>query len=90
MWIKDLVWDETNLDHIAYHNVEQHEVEEALGGDAWFKKRGRDRYYAYSQTDSGRYLFIVLDREYDDCFYVVTARDMDDREKRFYRKVRKG
>lgn len=90
MRIRNLIWDEVNLEHIAEHNVEQYEVEEAVWGDAWFeRRRGKQRYHVYSQTNGGRYLFIVLDREIGDDFYVVTARDMDDGEKKYYRKVKR-
>jgi uncharacterized DUF497 family protein len=86
--VEDLIWDDHSIEHIAYHHVEQYEVEEAVWGAAWFKKGpGRRKYYAYGQTKEGRYLFVVLDREYNDYFYVVTARDMDDSEKRLYRKA---
>lgn len=89
MWIRGLIWDDYNVEHIAYHQVESGEVEEAVWGDAWFKRGpGRKRYYAYSRTEEGRYLFIVLDREYDERFYVVTARDMDEDEKRLYQRGR--
>ena len=47
---------------------------------------------ATTSTDKpsgGRYLFIVLDREYKDVFYVVMARDMTDREKGYYRTRRR-
>ncbi|OIO88824.1 MAG: hypothetical protein AUK03_15565 [Anaerolineae bacterium CG2_30_64_16] len=90
MWIEDLIWDEYNTEHIAWHQVERREVEEAVWGDVWFKKGpGKKRYYAYSQTREGRYLFVVLDREYDNYFYVVTTRDMDDSDKRLYRRGRR-
>lgn len=90
MWIEDLIWDESNIEHIAWHRVECHEVEEAIRGNAWFKRGlGKKRYYAYGQTREGRYLFVVLDREYDNYFYVVTARDMDDSDKRLYRRGRR-
>ncbi len=89
MWIKDLIWDDHNVEHIAYHHVEPGEAEEAVWGDAWFKRGpGRQRCYAYSRTEAGRYLFIVLDREYNECFYVVTVRDMNEDEKRLYQRGR--
>jgi hypothetical protein len=85
--IEDLIWDEANLEHIAYHRVRPEEVEEVIWDDPWYeRRRGRQRYHAYGQTAGGRYLFVVLDREYDAVFYVVTARDMTEREKRYYRR----
>lgn len=90
MHIADLLWDGVNIDHIAEHHVEPSEVEELVWNDIpWFKRgSGAQRYYTYGQSGSGRYLFVVLDREYDDVFYVVTARDVDEAEKRRYRQWR--
>jgi uncharacterized DUF497 family protein len=90
MRVHNLVWDEQNLDHIADHQVEWYEVEETVWDDSWFEnRRGRQRYHVYGQTDDGRYLFIVLDRTVNDDFYVVTARDMDDGERKYYRRVKR-
>jgi uncharacterized DUF497 family protein len=87
MLITDLIWDERNVEHIARHQVEPHEVEQVIWDDPHARRGpGKSRYRLYGQTDAGRYLFIVLDREYDDVFYVVTARDMDKREKKQYRR----
>ena len=91
MRIEGLIWDDHNIEHIAYHHVEEYEVEEAVRGNVWFRRGPtRKRYYAYSRTGAGRYLFVVLDREEDNRFYVVTAREMDDSEKRLYRKARRS
>jgi uncharacterized DUF497 family protein len=90
MRVDHFIWDEDNLEHIAGHQVKWYEVEEAVWGHAWFeKRRGRRRYHVYSQTDSGRYLFVVLDRKADNSFYVVTAREMDDGERKYYLRVMK-
>jgi hypothetical protein len=54
-------WDSRNEGHIAEHGVEPEEAEEVFF-DAPFHRRGRNGYYyAYGQTDAGRYLFIVYD-----------------------------
>jgi hypothetical protein len=91
VWVEDLIWDDYNTEHIAWHQVERYEIEEAIWGDVWFRKGpGKKRYYAYSQTREGRYLFVVLDREYDNYFHVVTARDMDDGDRQLYRRGRRG
>ena len=91
MLIADLIWDEVNVEHIARHRVEPHEVEQAIWDDPHVRRGpGKSRYRLYGQTDGGRYLFIVLDREYDDVFYIVTARDMDKREKQQYQRVGGG
>jgi len=87
MRIKRVRWDEQNLDHITRHQVEQDEVESVAFGPHHVRRgRQENRYELYGQTDEGRYLFIIIDREVKGVFYVVTAREMDVNEKRFYRR----
>lgn len=50
MKIRNLIWDEWNVEHTAKHGVSQEEI-----------------------------------REYGD-FYPISARDMEEKEKRFYKK----
>lgn len=94
MRIDRLEWDDWNVEHIAQHDVEPWEVREIcnpgnhLARRAGTTRYGLPRYHVYGQTRAGRYLFVVLDRSYDDVFYVITARDMTAAEKRHYRKAR--
>ena len=85
MIIKKLVWDEWNIDHIAKHNVEPEEVQEVCDSRNLFEK-GRDGTYQITgQTESGRYLSIVVVPR-GNSFYPVTARDADDKERRRFKK----
>jgi len=89
MQIRNLIWDEDNLDHIAGHDVEWYEVEEVALGFSYIKKgRGENRYYIYGQTEAGRYLTVIADHEGGGWFYAVTARDMTSHERRAYRKAK--
>lgn len=87
MIIRRLVWDEWNIDHIARHNVELEEVEWVCKSKNLFE-RGRDGIYQMTgQTETGRYLTIILIPRTNG-FYPVTARDASDTErKRFKKKV---
>jgi len=95
MRIDWLIWDDWNVAHIAEHGVTPEEVDEiCLRGRPLVRHAGKTRYglpryHVYGQTEAGRYLFIVLDREVKGIFYVVTARDMNASERRFYRKAGK-
>ncbi len=90
MYIQDLIWTDYNVEHIAAHHVTPKEVEDVIWDSPWFeRRRGEQRYHVYGQTSAGRYLFIVLDRETDILFYVVTARDMTSREKAYYQRRRR-
>ena len=78
-------WDTWNVDHIARHGVEPHEVEAACRSEQTVIVRGREgRYLAYGRTASGRYLFIVIRSLGGGVARMITARDMTQRERRFY------
>jgi len=88
MRVDHFEWDENNLEHIARHQVEWYEVEEAVCGLPITRKgRGENRYYIYGQTEAGRYLTVIADHEGEGWFYPVTARDMTSNERRAYRKA---
>lgn len=84
--VKDSAW---SAQHIARHGVTLDEVREAILYRPFWTTAGKnDSILVYGQTSAGRYLFIVV---VDDggLAFVVTARDMTDREKRtFQRKAR--
>jgi len=88
MRIEKITWDQNTVDHISRHAVTAEEVEEVLFNDSELPRimRGKDdRYLAYGQSTAGRYLFIVLilaNRKTK----IITARDMTDKEKKFYRR----
>jgi len=88
MRIENITWDEETAEHISRHAVSPEEVEEVLFNDSDSPRimRGKDRrYLAYGKTNAGRFLLVVLiiaDRK----TRIITARDMTDREKKFYRR----
>ena len=89
MYIQELIWDNYRIDHIALHNVEPDEVQEACDdpfGIAY--RQGQNRYRLYGQTAAGRYLFIVIERIERSLFKPITARDMEPSERRSFRKTR--
>jgi len=88
MRIEKITWDEDTAEHISRHAVSPEEVEEVLFNDSESPRimRGKEhRYFAYGKTNAGRFLLVVLiiaDRK----TRIITARDMTDREKKFYRR----
>ena len=88
MRIEELVWTDENKAHIAEHQVAPAEVEELLFEDGPYFRRGpsEDLYHIYGQSGAGRYLFVVVIYLGKGRGYVVTARDMDGKEERLYRK----
>ena len=86
MKIQHLEWDENNIDHIARHGVDPDEVEEALVDKPLIRRGRQGRYLIYGQTTAGRYLFAVVKPLRSAWARVITARDMTDRERRYYRR----
>lgn len=87
-------WDEWNAPKIwEKHGVSQAECEQVffnepvvVGEDAKHSDAER-RYYALGATDKGRGLFMVFTMR-DDRIQVITARDMNRKERRIYRDVK--
>ncbi len=93
MRIREFVWTQDNIDHIARHGVSPHEVEEVCMGRPWVrrvKSEGQNPvYYVRGQTAAGRYLSCLLIHLADGKGYAITARPMTEREKQQYRKWRR-
>jgi uncharacterized DUF497 family protein len=86
--IEKISWDQEAVDHISNHLVSPEEVEEVLFNDVDppLMMRGKEgKYLAYGKTHAGRLLFIVWASKYKKT-KIITARDMAQKEKRFYRR----
>jgi uncharacterized DUF497 family protein len=86
--IEKISWDQETVDHISNHFVTPEEVEEVLFNDVDIPliMRGKEgKYLAYGKTHGGRLLFIVWASKYKKT-KIITARDMVEKEKRFYRR----
>lgn len=86
----ELNWDDERLNHIAEHGVTIGEVLEVLEGGFWSPRWRGDKRLVYGQTESGRYLFIVLGRRRSGELWLVTARDMTAGERRLFLKKNRG
>lgn len=85
--IEDLYWKEHLEDKILRHGVTPEEVEEVIwDGNPEVRKCSDNRYLIWGQSEDGRYLFIVLDRENPGTYVPVSARDMTPKEKQSYKK----
>jgi hypothetical protein len=91
--IKDIIWLERIVEKLAWkHNVLPSEVEEVLGGDCKFfrkergKVEGEHLYNALGKTEAGRFLSVFFVRKLQDKALIVTARDMNNSERKRYGK----
>ena len=90
MTIRELIWPQDRVEHIAGQGVRPHEVEQVCFGDP-LVLRGRTEgenpvYYVLGQTDAGRYLFCVVIQFPDGKGYPVTGRPMTESEQRRFNK----
>jgi len=93
MQINDIIWLEDFVDKIeSKHDVSPEEVEEVFCNRPKYRKarkgkvKGEDLYYAYGQSDSGRYLFVVFIYKKTKEALIISARDMDKKERRRHAK----
>jgi uncharacterized DUF497 family protein len=78
-------WDEENIVHIEMHAFTPEEVEEVFAGDHKVRRTREKRYIALGRTFDGRLAFVVFRRMPGGLIRVITARDMDDSERRLLR-----
>ncbi len=84
-WLPDII-DKIDVKH----GVDTDEVAEIFANNPMIrrgpkgKRRGEDVYRAYGQTNTGRYLFVAFIFKHDGSALVLSARDMEDDERRLY------
>jgi len=79
-------WDDDNVLHIERHKFSPEEVEEVFVGDYKVRRTRQKLYIALGETLDGRLAFVVFRRLPGGLIRVVTARDMDDCERRLFRR----
>ena len=87
MVISGFDWDDDNILHIAKHQFSPEEVEEVFAGGHKVRRARQKLYIALGETLDGRLSLVVFRRIGKGMIRVITARDMDDAERRlFWRK----
>lgn len=87
--VREIRWTSESEAHIVRHGVMPEEVEQAVNSRPQYEARGReDSTLLYCVTEDGRALLVVPAEAVDGRWYVATARDMTDTERRAFR--RKG
>jgi uncharacterized DUF497 family protein len=86
--IRGIIWLDNVVEKLGrLHNVARVEVEAVFLNKPEFrrgpkgKRPGENLYYALGQSDAGRYLFVVFVYKGNRRALIITARDMNDREK---------
>ena len=86
MFISGFEWNDANVRHIARHQYTPEEVEEVLVGKYKVRRTREKLYVALGETLDGRLSFVVFRRLTRSLIRVITARDMDDSERRLFRR----
>lgn len=93
MDIRRCLWSEYVIEKLAdKHNVSTDEVEEALASRPRVRRlarghlKGEDVYAAYGRTEAGRYLTVFFVHKQSGDALIVSARDMDEKERAAYRR----
>jgi hypothetical protein len=84
--VREIRWTPESEEHIWGHRVTPDQVEQVVYTRPRLALKGRDGTTCmFGQTDAGRYLMVVLSESQAGGFYVVTARDMTEGERRTFR-----
>lgn len=91
MFIDDFIWLPNILDKVEVkHQVSQDEAEEVFFNKPRYRfvetehQKGEDVYSAGGQTEAGRYLIIFFIHKSSNTALILSARDMDKKERRRY------
>ena len=79
-------WDDRNLEHVGRHGVVQEEVEEIFVGRMYVKRSRDGRYLALGTSGTGRFLFVVFERQEGGGIRPIPARDMSPKERALFRR----
>jgi uncharacterized DUF497 family protein len=79
-------WDDDNILHIAKHQFSPEEVEEVFAGGHKVRRARQKLYIALGETLDGRLSLVVFRRIGKGMIRVITGRDMDDAERRLFRR----
>ncbi len=93
MRIKGIIWLQEIVDKLDWkHNIRQDEVEQVFFNNPQYRflEKGKIEnehvYSAYGRTDDGRYVRVIFIRKLGNKVLVISARDMDRKERRQYEK----
>ncbi len=91
MKVHDIIWLPEIEDKLQYkHAVLTEEIEEILFSRPHIRfvekghRQGENLYAAYGKTESGRYLIVFFVLKIGGRALIISARDMDRKEKRLY------
>lgn len=95
MVIRKIIWKDQFVEKLERkHGVSVVEAEELLDANPHIRKVSKGRvkdenvYAAFGQTTGGRYLIVFYIRKVSGALLPISARDMDDAERKYYERQR--
>lgn len=95
MIVSKIIWKDQFVEKLdSKHGVSVTEAEAVLTAKPHIRKVSRGRvkdenvYAAYGQTSAGRYLIVFYIRKITGAILPISARDMDDSERKYYERQR--
>jgi len=93
--IRKIIWKDQFVEKLERkHGVSVVEAEELLDANPHIRKVSKGRvkdenvYAAFGQTTGGRYLIVFYIRKVSGALLPISARDMDDAERKYYERQR--
>jgi hypothetical protein len=87
MKIDRLEWDFINESHLlSKHRIGRKEVEDICFGFYLSRKQFGERYKLWGQTEPGRFLIIIVEKTKGTKYRPITAFDMAEKDRRYYKK----
>ena len=86
--ISSIKWTDESIEHVARHAVRPEEVEEVCFNEEEIPliRSGRENlHYVFGKTYPGRFLFVVVKFIRQGEVTVITARDMNEWEKTYFK-----
>jgi len=87
--LSSIKWTEISIDHIAKHAVSAYEVEEVCfneDGPPFIRSGSGNLHFILGKSYSGRFLFVVARFIRQGEIGVITARDMNEWEKKYFKR----
>ena len=91
--ISGIIWLQKIVDKlVSKHHIIKEEVEQVFGNSPQYRFlehgeiEGEDIYAAYGRTDAGRYVTIIFIQKFKSRVLIISARDMDKKERKQYGK----
>ncbi|MBM4349922.1 MAG: BrnT family toxin [Deltaproteobacteria bacterium] len=86
--ISSIKWTDESIEHVARHAASPEEVEEVCfneEGTPFIRSGRQNLHYVFGKTYSGRFLFVVVRFIRQGEVGVITARDMNQWEKSYFK-----